>query len=149
MHIFYCIFVRFMQFPAHDFGLDHFASRPFNYSSSIFCFNTISYLFQVLISCATFPLTSNNYAAWSKANLNQIRSVTYLLELSIHLDSDIYLYQSATKVMLWSYLLFCGKKKTVMEQIRSVPRKCSANWKLYVLKWVSVIAIIRMQWSSL
>jgi len=27
---FYCIFVRFMQFPAHDhLGLDHFASQPF------------------------------------------------------------------------------------------------------------------------
>ena len=33
---FYCIFVQFMQFPAHDFGLDHFAnSQPFKswYSS--------------------------------------------------------------------------------------------------------------------
>jgi len=25
-----CIFVWFVQFPAHDFGLDHFASWPFN-----------------------------------------------------------------------------------------------------------------------
>ena len=34
MHIFYCIFVQFMQFPAIDFGLDHFASQPFiNYST--------------------------------------------------------------------------------------------------------------------
>ena len=37
MHIFFnCIFVRFIQFPAHDFGLDHFASRHFNSRPTFF-----------------------------------------------------------------------------------------------------------------
>ena len=30
MHIFYFIFVQFMQFPVLDFGLDHYVSEPFN-----------------------------------------------------------------------------------------------------------------------
>jgi len=36
MHIFYCIFVQFIRFPAHDFGLDYFASRPFNSRPTFF-----------------------------------------------------------------------------------------------------------------
>ena len=35
MHILYCIFVRFMQFPEHDFRLDHFAPWHFNSSLSV------------------------------------------------------------------------------------------------------------------
>ena len=31
MHIFYFIFVQFMQFPVLDIGLDHYASEPFKY----------------------------------------------------------------------------------------------------------------------
>ena len=30
MHIFYFIFVQFMQFLILDFGLDHYVSEPFN-----------------------------------------------------------------------------------------------------------------------
>ena len=32
MYGFYCIFAQFIQFPVHDFGLDHYASQPFNYT---------------------------------------------------------------------------------------------------------------------
>jgi len=31
-----------MQFPAHDFGLDHFASRPFNYTSLQLDINSVA-----------------------------------------------------------------------------------------------------------
>ena len=31
VHFFYCIFAQFMQFPVLHFGLDHYASQPFNY----------------------------------------------------------------------------------------------------------------------
>jgi len=32
MHIFYWIFVQFMQFPILYLGLDHFTSQPFNFA---------------------------------------------------------------------------------------------------------------------